>query len=128
MSAFNVLNTSASSVRLWTTLPRLITFVWSLGRAEVALIALLLAIGGLMPIAGVALLRLVVDSAADAVSNDAPFSHVAVWLSLLVATMFAERLLLFLDQELGQHRYERLRVRAQEKLISKAGFPVADDI
>ena len=87
-----------------------------------ALIALLLLIGGLLPIAGVALLRLVVDSAADAVSNDAPFSRVAVWLGLLVATMFAEKLLLFLDQELGQHRYERLRVRAQEKLISKAGI------
>ncbi len=109
-------------MRLWTMLPRLITFVWSLGRAEVALITLFLLIGGLLPIAGVALLRLVVDSAADAVSNDAPFSRVAVWLSLLVATMFAEKLLLFLDQELGQHRYERLRVRAQEKLISKAGF------
>ena len=120
MSAFNVSNTS-TSMRLWTMLPRLITFVWSLGRAEVALIALFLAIGGLMPIAGVALLRLVVDSAADAVSSDAPFSRVAVWLSLLVAAMFAEKLLLFLDQELGQHRYERLRVRAQEKLISKAG-------
>lgn len=121
MSALNVSNTSASSMRLWTTLPRLITFVWSLGRAEVALIALFLAIGGLMPIAGVALLRLVVDSAADAVSHDAPFSRVAVWLSLLVMAMFAEKLLLFLDQDLGQHRYERLRVRAQEKLISKAG-------
>ena len=109
-------------MRPWTILQRLITFVWSLGRAEVALIALFLVIGGLMPIAGVALLRLVVDSAVDAVSNDAPFSRVAVWLSLLVATMFAEKLLLFLDQELGQHRYERLRVRAQEALISKAGF------
>ncbi len=109
-------------MRLWAMLPRLITFVWSLGRTEVALIALFLLIGGLLPIAGVALLRLVVDSAADAVSNDAPFSRVAFWLSLLVATMFAEKLLLFLDQELGQHRYERLRVRAQEQLISKAGF------
>ena len=122
MSTSKEPDTSANSMRLWTMLPRLITFVWSLGRADVALIALFLLIGGLLPIAGVALLRLVVDSAADAVSNDAPFSRVAFWLSLLVATMFAEKLLLFLDQELGQHRYERLRVRAQEKLISKAGF------
>ena len=59
-------------MRLWTMLPRLITFVWSLGRAEVMLIALFLLIGGLMPVAGVALLRLVVDSAVEAVSNDAP--------------------------------------------------------
>ena len=109
-------------MRLWTMLPRLITFVWSLGRAEVLLIAIFLLIGGLMPIAGVALLRLVVDSAVDAVANDAPLSPVAAWLGLLVVVGLAARLLFFLDQELGQHRYERLRVRAQEALISKAGF------
>ena len=108
-------------MRLWTMLPRLIAFVWSLGRAEVLLIALFLLIGGLMPVAGVALLRLVVDSAVEAVSNDAPLSRVAVWLGLLIGTVLAAKLLLFLDQELGQHRYERLRVRAQQVLMSKAG-------
>ena len=122
MSTSKESNTNASTMRLWTMLPRLIAFVWSLGRAEVLMIALFLLIGGLMPIAGVALLRLVVDSAVDAASNNAPLSRVAVWLALLIVTVLSGRLLVFLDQELGQHRYERLRVRAQEALISKAGF------
>ncbi len=122
MSTFKESDTSASNMRLWKMLPRLIAFVWSLGRSEVLLIALFLLIGGLLPIAGVALLRLVVDSAVDAVANDAPLSPVAAWLGLLVGTGLVDKMLLFLDQELGQHRYERLRVRAQETLISKAGF------
>ena len=121
MSTSKVSNTSASTMRFWTMLPRLITFVLSLGRADLLLIALFLLIGGLMPIAGVALLRLVVDSAVEVVSNEAPLSQVAVWLGLLVVVGLADKMLLFLDQELGQHRYERLRVRAQEVLMLKAG-------
>ena len=109
MSTSNESNTSASTMRLWTMLPRLIAFVWSLGRAEVLMIALFLLIGGLMPIAGVALLRLVVDSAVDAASKNAPLSRVAVWLALLIVTVLSGRLLVFLDQELGQHRYEPKR-------------------
>ena len=77
-------------------------------------------VSGVTPIAIVATLRLVVDSAVEVAAGKAPVSYAVQWVALLAVVGLVDRVLSAVNNDLGQHHHERLRAKVQEVLISKA--------
>jgi ABC-type multidrug transport system fused ATPase/permease subunit len=110
----------------WRYLPRLLRLLWELGPREVTLIGTLAAGSGVVPVLRVAtLLRLVNDAVAAAVGK-APWAVAASWLALLILLNTVAALADLAGQWLGADMQERLKARAQERLLAKAArIPLA---
>ena len=89
-------------------------------RVSLAFIGFFIIVSGVTPIAAVAVLRLVVDSAVEVASGRAPTTQAVQWVALLMLVGLVHRVLSFLNYDMGQHHHERLRARVQELLVSKA--------
>jgi ABC-type multidrug transport system fused ATPase/permease subunit len=83
-------------------------------------------VSGLIPILAVAALGKLVDRAAGMIRGRARFSEVAWWLVALLLANGCEVLFELLNRWRGENVRERLRARAQERLLAKAShLPLA---
>ena len=103
----------------WKYLPRLVALAVRLGPAEMSTIAVTSVAGGLLPVAAVAVLRVLVDRTADVIEGDGELSTAMLWLAALLGVFALERAYEEV-QDLGRVLQDRLSARAREMLIDKA--------
>jgi len=104
----------------WRYFPRLLHFLWELGPRQVALIGALSLIEGLLPIAVLALLRLLVDSAVGVVMGQTPVATALSWLAAITAVRLLQVVLASAAHWFGETVRERLQARAHERLLATA--------
>jgi ATP-binding cassette, subfamily B, bacterial len=105
----------------WRYLPRLGQLLWSLGPREVVLLGVFSVISGLLPVLVLVVLRRLIDSAIGLVTGTRQFKDAAWWLLALLAVSFCHELARLAQRWLGDDVQERLKARAQERLMTKAG-------
>ena len=103
----------------WKYLPRLVALAVRLGPIEMSIIAVTSVAGGLIPVAAVAVLRILVDTTVDVIEGDGELSTALFWLAALLGTFLLERVYEEF-QDLRRDLQDRLTARAREMLIAKA--------
>ncbi len=104
----------------WKHLPRLVALVMRLGPLEVSTMAVTLVAGGLLPLAAVAVLRVLVDRTAALIKGEGELSTALFWLAALLGVFVLERVYEEV-QDLNRDIQDRLSARAHEILLHKAG-------
>ena len=104
----------------WKYLPRLVALALRLGPLEVSIIAVTSVAGGLLPLAAVAVLRVLVDSTVAVIEGEGELSTALFWLAALLGVFVLERAYEEV-QDLGRDIQDRLSARAHEILLDKAG-------
>ena len=104
----------------WKYLPRLVALAVRLGPLEMSIIAVTLVAGGLLPLAAVAVLRVLVDRTAAVIDGDGELSAALFWLAALLGVFVLERVYEEV-QDLNRDIQDRLSARAHEMLLDKAG-------
>ncbi len=105
---------------------RLLGFLWALEPREVGQVVLFSLCSGLTPVLSVAALGRLVDRAAGMIAGRARFWDVALWLGALLLANGFETGFELLNRGAGEGVRERLRARAQERLLTKASrLPLA---
>ena len=104
----------------WKYLPRLVVLAVRLGPLEVSIIAVTLVAGGLLPLAAVAVLRVLVDRTVAVIEGNGELSTALFWLAALLGVFVLERVYEEV-QDLNRDIQDRLSARAQEMLLDKAG-------
>ena len=66
----------------WKYLPRLVALAVRLGPTEMSTIAVTSVAGGLLPVAAVAVLRILVDRTVDVIEGDGELSAAMLWLNV----------------------------------------------
>ena len=103
----------------WKYLPRLVALAVRLGPTEMSTIAVTSVAGGLLPVAAVAVLRILVDRTVDVIEGDGELSAAMLWLTAMLGVFVLERAYEEI-QDLERDLRDRLSARAREMLIDKA--------
>ena len=103
----------------WKHLPRLVALAVRLGPLEVSIMAVTLVAGGLLPLAAVAVLRVLVDRTVAVIEGEGELSTALFWLAALLGVFVLERVYEEV-QDLNRDIQDRLSARAQELLLDKA--------
>lgn len=103
----------------WKYLPRLVALALRLGPLEVSIIAVTSVAGGLLPLAAVAVLRVLVDRTVAVIEGEGELSTALFWLAALLGVFVLERVYEEV-QDLGRDIQDRLSARAHEILLGKA--------
>jgi ABC-type multidrug transport system fused ATPase/permease subunit len=113
----------------WRRLPRLLGLLWELGAREVVWIGFFAVGSGFTPVLRLVVLRGLVDSAVGVASGTLPVRSALLWLAaLLLANQIDGFFDFFQNRYMGlaDNLQERLKARAQEKLLARAGrLPLA---
>ncbi len=104
----------------WKHLPRLVALAVRLGPLEVSIMAVTLVAGGLLPLAAVAVLRVLVDRTVALIEGEGELSTALFWLGALLGVFVLERVYEEV-QDLNRDIQDRLSARAHEMLLDKAG-------
>lgn len=104
----------------WHHLSRTLRFLWELGAREMILMGLATLVSGLVPVASVFCIRGLMDSAVGTIRGATPLSRTIGWLGALMAASYASWALPAVQTWFSRTIQERLRARAQERLLQKA--------
>src|SRR5216683_854328 len=107
----------------WRYLPRMMQLLWDLGPRHLILLAVFSLAAGLLPVLSLVVLQRLVDSAVGVINGTVPLMVAVRWLAALLVAHFLHAMTDFWENGwaglLGDVQ-ERLKARAQERLLAKA--------
>ena len=105
----------------WRYLPRLLRLLWRVAPWELALIGTVSVASGLLPLAGLFILRGLVDSTVDLITGDGRLTTALLWVAALLCLDLLENAFYEAYDWLSLEVHDRIAARVEERLLRRAG-------
>ena len=105
----------------WWYLPRLLRLLWRVAPWELALIGTVSVASGLLLLAGLFILRGLVDSTVDLITGDGRLTTALLWVAALLCLDLLENAFYEAYDWLSLEVHDRISARVEERLLRRAG-------